>query len=209
MTTDIHAYDASNLEPTRENKKIYQSVLMHIERLRPSSVLEVGSGIGMLGNEIQKKGMRYVGLEPDRAQLVLCRQRYPSLEVVEGSCYEAPEKYDLGQFDLVFSTDVIEHLFLPRRLVGFKKYHVGKSGYVLTCTPEFGSYGKNILYSLFGKWDMVHSPLWDGGHIKFFSRRWMKKIFEEQGFCGFQWATVRNVNIPILPMSMICICQAA
>jgi len=207
MTTDLHAYEASNLEPTRENKKIYAAILDKIRLLKPASVLEVGAGIGMLGNEIRKMGIRYVGLEPDAAQLSLCHQRYPESTVVEGSCYEAPEKYGLGEFDLVFSTDVIEHLFLPRHLVRFKKAHVKPGGHVMTCTPEFGSYWKNILYSVFNKWDMVHSPLWNGGHIKFFSRRWMKQIFAEQGFIDFEWSTVRNVNIPILPMSMICICR--
>jgi 2-polyprenyl-6-hydroxyphenyl methylase/3-demethylubiquinone-9 3-methyltransferase len=207
MTTELHSYDASNLEPTRENKKIYAAILDQIRVLKPTSVLEVGSGMGMLGDEIRKMGIRYVGIEPDAAQLGLCSQRYPELNVVEGSCYEPAEKYGLGEFDLVFSTDVIEHLFLPRHLVSFKKAHVRKGGHVLTCTPEFGSYWKNILYSVFNKWDIVHSPLWDGGHIKFFSRRWMRQIFEEQSFVDFQWGTVRNVNIPVLPMSMICICR--
>lgn len=207
MTTDLHAYDASNLEPTRENKKIYAAILDQIRALKPTSVLEVGAGIGMLGDEIRKMGIRYVGLEPDAAQLSLCYQRYPEIKVIEGSCYEPPEKYGLGKFDLVFSSDVIEHLFLPRRLITFKKAHVKPGGRVLTCTPEFGSYWKNILYSVFNKWDMVHSPLWDGGHIKFFSRRWMKQILAEQGFIDFKWSTVRNANIPVLPMSMICVCR--
>lgn len=207
MTTGLHAYDVSNHEPTRENKKIYAAILEQISLIKPSSVLEIGSGMGMLGNEIRKMGIRYVGLEPDAAQLALCRQRYPEIEVVEGSCYEPPEKYGLGEFDLVFSTDVIEHLYLPRHLVRFEKAHVRKGGHVLTCTPEFGSYWKNLLYSLFNKWDIVHSPLWDGGHVKFFSRRWMRQIYEEQGFTDFRWGTVRNVNVPVLPMSMICVCQ--
>ncbi len=207
MTIDLHSYTSSSLEPTPENKKIYAAILEQVLLLKPSSVLEVGAGMGMLGDAISRMGIRYVGVEPEAAQLDLCRQRYPGLNVIEGSCYEPPERYDLGEFDLVFSTDVIEHIFLPRRLVSFKKAHIKLGGHVLTCTPEFGSYGKNILYSIFNKWDMVHSPLWDGGHIKFFSRRWMRHIFEEYGFVDFRWATVRNVNIPILPMSMICICR--
>lgn len=207
MTNDLHSYDASNLEPTRENKKIYAAILNQIRILKPSSVLEVGSGMGMLGEAISEMGIRYVGLEPDAKQLALCHQRHPGLNVIEGSCYDPPEKYGLGEFDLVFSSDVIEHLFLPRHLVSFKKAHVREGGHILICTPEFGSYWKNIMYSVFSKWDRVHSPLWDGGHIKFFSRRWMRQILEEQGFFDFQWETVRNVNIPILPMSMICICR--
>lgn len=204
MTTS-HIYTADSYEPTRENKKIYAAILQLISILKPASVLEVGSGIGMLGDAISKTGIRYVGIEPDATQLSLCRDRYPDLQVVEGSCYDEPEKYALGKFDLVFSTDVIEHLFYPKRLISFEKAHIQPGGHILTCTPEFGCYWKNILYSLTNKWDLVHSPNWDGGHIKFFSRSSLKVIHEEQGFAGLQWGTVRNVNIPVLPMSIICV----
>jgi 2-polyprenyl-3-methyl-5-hydroxy-6-metoxy-1,4-benzoquinol methylase len=207
--THLHAYTASSLEPTRENKKIYAAIIDRINYLKPTSILEIGSGMGMLGDAISKLGIRYAGIEPDEVQLSLCRERYPELNVVEGSCYDPPEKYNLGEFDLVFSTDVIEHLYLPRHLISFKKAHVKKGGYVLTCTPEFGSYWKNLLYSLTNKWDLVHSPLWDGGHVKFFSRKSMQTILEEQGFIDFQWGTITNVNIPVLPMSMISICRRA
>lgn len=205
--THLHAYTASSHEPTRENKKIYEAILDRINYLKPSSVLEIGSGIGMLGDTISKMGIRYVGLEPDETQLSLCRERYPELNVIEGSCYESPEKYALGEFNLVFSTDVIEHLYLPRHLISFKMAHVKKGGHVLTCTPEFGSYWKNLLYSITNKWEVVHSPWWDGGHIKFFSRKALRMLLEEPGFVDFQWGTITNVNIPIFPMSMICICR--
>jgi len=207
VTVHLHAYDVSCHEPTRENRKIYAAILGWIDALKPSSVLEVGSGVGMLGHAIAERGIRYVGLEPDVGQREYCRKHYPRLNIIDASCYDPPEKYGLGEFDLAFSTDVVEHLYLPKRLVSFEKAHVRQNGHVLTCTPEFGSYWKNCLYSLFNKWDTVHSPLWDGGHIKFFSRKSMRRIFEDQGFVDFQWSTVRNVNIPVLPMSMICVCR--
>ena len=146
-----NVYEASCYEPTRENKKIYGAILERIKELNPSSVLEIGSGIGMLGDGISNQGIRYVGIEPDDVQINLCRERYPNLNVVQGSCYERPEKYALGEFDMVFSTDVIEHLYLPRHLISFKTALVKKGGFILTCTPEFGSYWKNLLYSITNK----------------------------------------------------------
>lgn len=207
MTELLNVYTADTLEPTRENKKIYAAILVCIKSLNPSSVLEVGSGMGMLGDAVSKLGIRYVGIEPDSAQLSLCRNRYPELNVIEGSCYEPAKKYNLGEFDLVFSTDVIEHLYLPKHLISFKIDHVKTGGYILTCTPDFGSYWKNILYSFANKWDVVHSPWWDGGHIKFFSQKSLQMMLERQGLADFQWSTITNVNIPIIPMSMICVCR--
>ena len=207
MNQYLHAYSVTCLEPTKENKKIYAAIVDQIVSLKPARVLEIGSGMGMLGNIINNMGISYVGIEPDAAQLSICRDRYPHLSVIEGSCYESPEKYNLGEFDLVFSTDVIEHLYLPRYLVSFKKAHVKKNGYVLTCTPDFGSYWKNLIYSITNKWDVVHSPWWDGGHIKFFSRKSLQMLLKEESFVDFRWGTITNINFPILPMSMICVCQ--
>ncbi len=205
--TNLSIYTADSHEPTPENKKIYDAIIEQIRIINPSSVLEIGSGIGMLGNRINQLGIRYVGIEPDETHLNLCRERYPDLNILDGSCYELPEKYNLGEFDLVFSTDVIEHLYLPRKLLSFKLACVKKGGHILTCTPEFGSYWKNILYSLTNKWELVHSPWWDGGHIKFFSRNSLLMLLEEQGFVDFKWHTITNVNIPILPMSILSICR--
>ena len=200
-------YTSSNLEPTPENKKIYQAILAKIKLYQPKSVLEIGAGTGTLGNEISQLGIRYTGLEPDADSLNFCKNRFPHLSVLEGSCYDAPEKLALGEFDFVFSTDVIEHLFSPRKLLNFKFNHVKSGGHVLTCTPDFGNYWKNILYAITHKWDTVHSPTWDGGHIKFFSRKWLRILLEEQGFEAFEWATITNVNIPILPMSILSVCK--
>lgn len=88
----------------------------------------------------------------------------------------------------------------------FARALVKPGGKVITCTPDFGSYWKNIAYSLANKWDLVHSPLWDGGHIKFFSLRSLHRLFKEGGFHEFQWDHVRNINLPIFKMSIICIC---
>ena len=205
----MHCYKPSNYEPTLENIKIHRAIIDRIRMIKPRSVLEIGSGVGLMGEMIRHldPGIRYVGVEPDDTQIGLAKSRCPELSFVAGSLYDDPVLLCLGKFDLVISTDVIEHLFLPRSLVTFAKAHLVPGGSVITCTPDFGSYWKNVLYSLFNKWDKVHSPLWDGGHIKFFSRDSMRQIFEEAGFVDFQWATVRNVNMPILPMSMICVCR--
>jgi len=205
--TDKIVYTASSTEAAPEARKIHRKMLELIKQSCPASVFEIGSGRGLLGAEIAASGIKYSGIEPDEEQFKACQRNFPHLSVKRASCYENPTELDLGQFDLVISNDVIEHLYYPRKLVSFARSLVKPAGMVITCTPDFGSYWKNIAYSLTNKWDQVHSPLWEGGHIKFFSKNSLELIFKEGGFGNFSWESVRNINYPIFRMSIICTCS--
>ena len=84
---------------------------------------------------------------------------------------------------------------------------IAAGGAVVTATPDYGNYLRNLTISLFNRWDHHHSALWDGGHIKFFSRATLQRLFAEQGFSSFQWDSVRSVRAPIFPMSLVCIAR--
>jgi hypothetical protein len=60
------------------------------------------------------------------------------------------------------------------------KYLMG-GGAIIISTPYHG-YLKNLALSVFNHWDKHHTPLWDGGHIKFWSKRTLTVLLEEQGF---------------------------
>jgi hypothetical protein len=38
------------------------------------------------------------------------------------------------------------------------------------------------MLSVFNKWDKHHTPLWDGGHIKFWSKHTLSSLLSEEGF---------------------------
>jgi len=48
-------------------------------------------------------------------------------------------------------------------------------------TPYHG-YIKNLALAVTGKLDAHFTVLWDGGHIKFFSRSTLEQMLREQGF---------------------------
>lgn len=176
-----------------------------IKKIRPTSALEIGCGIGTIARRIADLGCRYVGLEPDGAQYELTRKSLPDLTILPHSCYADPADLGLGTFDLIYSGDVIEHLCQPRKLVAFAKTHMAPGGVIVIATPDYGNYFRNLALSPANRWDAHHSPLWDGGHIKFFSRRALRQILAEQGLTRFEWSLVRSLRAPIFPMSMICV----
>ena len=67
-------------------------------------------------------------------------------------------------------------------------------------TPYHG-YVKNVALALAGKLDDPFPALWDGGHIKFFSRNTLEQMLREQGFevTGFAGAG----RLPYLWKSML------
>jgi SAM-dependent methyltransferase len=92
-------------------------------------------------------------------------------------------------FDVVISTEVIEHLFLQAARPRFAASVLKPGGYLIVTTPYHG-YFKNLLICLLGKWDSHHTPLWDGGHIKFWSFNSLSALFCSNGFdvVGFKGA---------------------
>jgi 2-polyprenyl-3-methyl-5-hydroxy-6-metoxy-1,4-benzoquinol methylase len=95
--------------------------------------------------------------------------------------YDNPNKIEENNFDVIISTEVIEHLFYPKGLLRFAKAKLKPGGYMLLSTPYHG-YLKNLILSIFGKWDSHHTVFWDGGHIKFWSRKTLSRLLEEEGF---------------------------
>ncbi|HEY1649023.1 MAG TPA: class I SAM-dependent methyltransferase [Terracidiphilus sp.] len=171
---------------------------------RPSSVLEIGAGQGRLGARFAGQGIRYVGLEPVASEIEIARHNYPELTVIQASCYDDPQALGLGKFDMVYSNDVIEHLYEPRRLVNFCATHLNSGGIIVCGTPHYGSYLRNLLLSLTNRWDHHHNPLWDGGHIKFFSKASLHQVWAEGGFTNFTWGEIPSSRLRIMPMYLYC-----
>ena len=86
-------------------------------------------------------------------------------------------------FNTVISTEVIEHLYDPRSFLNFARRILEKSdnGKLIISTPYHG-YLKNLVMAISGKMDAHHTVLWDGGHIKFFSKSTLEKMLSDQGF---------------------------
>lgn len=84
-------------------------------------------------------------------------------------------------FDLVVSSDVIEHVYDP---LGFLKAActILKPGGIAVIGTPYHGYLKNVAISVAGKWDAHHGVHWHGGHIKFFSVRSLTRLMIDAGF---------------------------
>lgn len=163
-----------------------------LEKIDAKKVLDLGCGNGALSHWLQERGFDVTGCDVDSGGLEIATKGRSGANFKQVGVYNPPELLLVeNDFDAVVATEVIEHLFLPSALPRFAKSVLEPSGggYLIVTTPYHG-YFKNLLIALSGKWDMHHTPLWEGGHIKFWSRRTLSVLLEENGFevVGFKGA---------------------
>jgi 2-polyprenyl-3-methyl-5-hydroxy-6-metoxy-1,4-benzoquinol methylase len=116
----------------------------------------------------------------------------------------SPDPFQAESFDLVVSTEVVEHLYHPRQLIQNAFRLLKPSGHFIVRTPYHG-YVKNVVLVLSGKLDNHFGALWDGGHIKFWSRETLSGFLTEKGFTDLRF--VGTGRVPYVWKSMILVAQ--
>lgn len=151
--------------------------------LKPGSrVLDVGCGNGALAAEFSKLGHRVTGIDMSQRGVDIARKsclegRFEVLPADENLLQNLGEE----QFDLVYTIEVIEHLYDPK---SFLKgcYLATKPGGKFICSTPYHGYLKNLAISLANGWDAHTNALQGGGHIRFFSKKTLKSAVLSAGF---------------------------
>jgi len=117
---------------------------------------------------LAEMGYSVIGVDPSRSGIELAkRHERPSLQFELGSVDDDLAKR-YGTFPLVVSLEVIEHCTSPQVFIDTLWSALEPGGLGILSTP-YHSYLKNLLIVASGRFDRHFDPLWEGGHIKFFS----------------------------------------
>jgi 2-polyprenyl-3-methyl-5-hydroxy-6-metoxy-1,4-benzoquinol methylase len=203
------AISASFLESSKYSKPglrgchayVLPCVLSICRDLPPSRILDVGCGNGSVALELAKRGHSVVGIDLAESGVRVARESCP-----QGRFELLPADKNilknLGEepFDLVYSGEVVEHLYDPRSFMA-GCYTATKPRGRFICTAPYHGYWKNLAISLAGGWERHADPLFDGGHIKFFSRKTLSALMVEAGFGDLQFHGVGR--LPYLWKSMV------
>ncbi len=153
-----------------------------------SRVLDIGCGNGYVTSSIaKKKGCTVVGIDLSTYGIRIARESCPTgrFEVLAANSTLLENLHE-EPFDVVYSFEVIEHLYDPGNFMA-GCFAATKSGGTFICSTPYHGYLKNLAISVLGKWDRHANPLYPGGHIKFFSRRTLMALMEEKGFRNLQF----------------------
>lgn len=185
----VSDYGWRDSEPKASQMYLAKPIISILWQLNARRILDLGCGNGAMSHFLQGKGFSVVGCDVDGGGVDIALSSNSGAMFKRVGVYDSPDALGETGFDAVVSTEVIEHLFLPAALPRFARAVLKPGGYLIITTPYHG-YLKNLLICLAGKWDSHHTPLWDGGHIKFWSYRSLSVLLESNGFdvVGFKGA---------------------
>ena len=197
-----HHYGSAEAQHTRAY--LWEHIISLCTELRAHRVVDIGCGNGALCRKLASRGYEVVGCEPSSESLQLAQRAEPGLVFHRIGVDDDPSVIGNQSFDVAIATEVIEHLVRPFNLPHFAKQLLRSGGHLIISTPYHG-YLKNLVLALTNKWDAHLNPFWDGGHIKFWSRKTLSQLLNESGFRVVQF--IGAVRLPFLWKSMIVVAQ--
>ena len=162
------------------------------------SICDLGCGNGHISGRLAALGYEVTGVDASASGIQIARREYPQVNFVHAL---VDRDLNLGQFDLVISSDVIEHLYRPSDLLDATISQLKPGGHVLLGTPYHG-YLKNLVLAATNRMEAHFSALHDGGHIKFFSVNTLSKLMRAHGFDDLHFTFYGRA--PWLWKNMIC-----
>lgn len=169
--------------------------------LQGKRVLDVGCGNGATCGMFLEKGCDVVGVDLSESGIAIAKQAFPKgrFEVL-GAGADTLAVLGEAPFDIVISTEVVEHLYAPRPYATACVQAL-KPGGIFICTTPYHGYLKNLALSVAGAWDKHANPLWDGGHIKLWSRKTLTTLLTEAGLTEIRFEGAGR--LPYLWMTMV------
>ncbi len=198
---DYHDYGFHSDGPTHNFGYQLNDLIGLLDKTKNKHILDLGCGNGYLVNYLIEQGYNVYGTDASEKGIAIAQIKNPDRFFVQDlSSDMLPEQLQNIPFDTIISTEVIEHLYNPQAFITFCKQQLTQGGEIIITTPYHG-YLKNLVLSIFNKWDSHLDPFWLGGHIKFWSVKTLSKVLTDAGFtvtdfkgCG---------RIPYLWKSMI------
>lgn len=190
------AESAGNGESGEKLTRVFVELVKKLDDVQ--SICDLGCGNGHITGRLAALGYRVTGVDASASGIQIAQRAYPGVEFVHALI---DRDLSLGQFDLVISSDVIEHLYRPADLLEAMASLLKPGGHVLVGTPYHG-YLKNLVLAVTGKMEAHFSALHDGGHIKFFSVNTLSKLMRAHGFDDLSFTYYGRA--PWLWKNMIC-----
>jgi ubiquinone/menaquinone biosynthesis C-methylase UbiE len=179
-----HYWTEQGYNPEREGPHPSLRSLFEAHIGRDDTCLDVGCGdAGTAGPWVTKHARSYVGADISSIAVAKAAERgFNSVRIQDASSLP----FDDGQFDVVICSEVLEHLFLPHAAAAEMLRVLSESGRLIVTVPN-AMHWRDRLDMLLGQWkprgdDLGTAEPWRSPHIRFFSRRSLRRMLMAAGF---------------------------
>jgi ubiquinone/menaquinone biosynthesis C-methylase UbiE len=166
------------------------------DEVRPGDrALDLGCGAGDFTAALADAGAQAIGADVAEAALARARARHPELDFrlvpIDG-----PLPFSDNAFDLVWGSEVIEHVADTARWLSEVRRVLAPRGRLLITTPSHG----RLLLAV-GGIERYSEPL--GDHLHLYSKRSLRSLLDDFGFDGIEVRAVGGVGgLPIFKRSL-------
>lgn len=135
------------------------------------TVLEIGSGMGYLLNQLKLKGFECYGVEPSQFASGYARDNF-GLNII--TALLTGTTYPGKKFDIIILSDVVEHVSNINGLFALAQNYLADNGKIVVLTGN-----RNSLYSKICGKKWLYYFSWE--HVSFFNKNSVTALFKRHG----------------------------
>ena len=180
-TTNVTSYyeqlkDEGYVESSGQRALQFDKLLKSVEssvRLE-GNLLDIGAGSGIFMREAMRWGSSVTGIEP--SEFLVNKAKQDGLDIIQGLF---PDDCPEEKYDVIFLTDVIEHIVDPLPMLSRMPDFLSENGRVVITTPDVSS----VMARVFGK-NWWHYRV---AHVGYYNKNTLSCIMEKAGFIPVKW----------------------
>jgi predicted TPR repeat methyltransferase len=162
--------------PNSSHQVLMRKILALPDGLR---VLDLGFGAGLLARRIRHRCRFLAGIELDPEAAREGAQFFDTSIV--GDLLDGLRGPWDGPFDVIVAGDILEHLPDPEVALDVLRPLVAKGGRLLASVPNVANVTVR-LHVLAGRFDYRDRGILDRTHLRFFTRKTARRLFESHGY---------------------------
>jgi 2-polyprenyl-6-hydroxyphenyl methylase/3-demethylubiquinone-9 3-methyltransferase len=177
-------------DPTTELRRrwLLECLREHAQGARPRRILDAGCGSGEFAAFLRKSGFEVTAIDLSSDVIAAASAAHPGIRFLVGSLEDRLDLAD-GEFDAIWHTEVLEHLFDVHACLSELNRVLRQGGLLLLTTPYHG-WLKNLVIAC-TRFEEHFNPYLS--HVRFFTRRSLSACLVRAGFEPVHWRGLGRV----------------